>query len=203
MIGRIHGLLLDKQPPDLLVDVNGVGYELQAPLSTFFQLPEIGHSVTLYTHLTVREDAHQLFGFAHQRERQLFRTLLKVNGVGPKLALCILSNLEPDVFVTCIAIKDEAALSKIPGIGKKTAQRLIVEMRDRLEDWQIHDTLTSSSSSGATATTTKNNATSEAVSALIALGYRPQEASRAIAKVDAPGMLTEELIRQALRICVS
>lgn len=197
MIGRLQGLLLAKQPPHLLVDVQGVGYELQAPMSTFYQLAEIGQTVILHTHLAVREDAHQLYGFAELRERQLFRALLKVNGVGPKLALGILSSLEPDVFVLCIVQADEAALAKVPGIGKKTAQRLIVEMRDRLEDWHSEDSALSTPSLAINPSIP--DPLNEAVSALVALGYRPQDATRAVAKVKTPGLRVEEVIRLALK----
>ena len=137
MIGRLRGILLEKQPPQLLLDLNGICYELQAPMSTFYRLPEIGQSITLYTHLIVREDAHLLYGFSQEHERTLFRTLIKVSGVGPKSALTILSGIEADAFVRCVMDNDVASLSPLPGIGKKTAERLVVEMRDRLADWQM------------------------------------------------------------------
>src|SRR5688572_17609541 len=135
MIGQIRGILIEKQPPSLVVDVHGVGYDIDAPMSTFFQLPDVGCEVTLLTHFVVREDAHHLYGFYTREERQLFRSLLKVNGVGPKLALTILSSITPDEFVHCVLSNDAASLVRLPGVGKKTAERLIIEMRDKLSDW--------------------------------------------------------------------
>ncbi|HSB97665.1 MAG TPA: Holliday junction branch migration protein RuvA, partial [Spongiibacteraceae bacterium] len=137
MIGRIRGKLLEKQAPELLVDVNGVGYEIQAPMTTIYQLPALGETVELFTHLVVREDAHLLFGFASLRDRALFRALIKVNGVGPKLALTILSGMDAQDFVRCVRDNDGAGLVRLPGVGKKTAERLLIEMRDRLRDWPI------------------------------------------------------------------
>ena len=136
MIGRLRGILAEKKPPYLLLDVNGVGYELEAPMGTIFQLPEVGAEVTLHTHLAVRDDAHLLFAFATEAERTLFRTLIKVNGVGAKLALTILSGISADDFARCVQESDTASLVRLPGVGKKTAERLVVEMRDRLDDWQ-------------------------------------------------------------------
>ncbi len=135
MIGQIRGIILEKQPPQLLVDVHGVGYEIDAPMSTFYQLPDVGQEVSLFTHFVVREDAHHLYGFYTRDERHLFRTLLKVNGVGPRLALTILSSTAPDEFVRCVLNNDTASLVRLPGIGKKTAERLVIEMRDKLSDW--------------------------------------------------------------------
>lgn len=137
MIGRIRGKLLEKQAPELLVDVNGVGYEIQAPMTTIYLLPALGETVELFTHLVVREDAHLLFGFASLRDRTLFRALIKVNGVGPKLALTILSGMDAQDFVRCVRDDDTAGLVRLPGVGKKTAERLLIEMRDRLRDWPI------------------------------------------------------------------
>ena len=137
MIGRIHGILLEKQAPLLLVDVQGLGYEIQAPMSTIYQLPAIGQAVTLHIHMVVREDAQLLYGFVELRERALFKTLIKVSGVGPKLALTLLSGMETDDFVRCVHDNDIASLVRLPGVGKKTAERLLVEMRDRLKDWHI------------------------------------------------------------------
>jgi Holliday junction DNA helicase RuvA len=199
MIGRIRGKLLEKIPPDLLVDVGGVAYEIQAPMSTFYQLPNLGESVTLHTHLVVREDAQLLYGFHNQHERRLFRSLIKVNGVGPKMALTILSGIESDEFVRNIHDNDTAALVKLPGVGKKTAERLIIEMKDRLKDWLPNDTsfeLTMPESPEMPA----SNIAQEAESALLALGYKAQEASKAISKVRTSAMQTsEELIRAALK----
>ena len=195
MIGRIKGLLLEKQPPDLLVDVNGVGYELQVPMSTIYQLPEVGQMVTLHTHFVVREDAQLLYGFAELRERSLFRTLIKVNGVGPKLALTILSGIESDDFVRCVRDGDSVSLVRLPGVGKKTAERLLVEMKDRLKDWPMDGVLQSSSVNDST-----NQFQLEAESALIALGYKPQQANKAIAALkNASISSSAELIRMALK----
>jgi Holliday junction DNA helicase RuvA len=197
MIGQLFGTLLEKQPPTLVLKVQGVGYEVDAPMSTFYRLPDLGQDLTLFTHLVVREDAHSLYGFYTREERLLFRTLLKVNGVGPRLALTILSSIEPDEFVRCVVNQETAKLVCLPGIGKKTAERLIIEMRDKLKDWSTEVTLP-----GTTATLAKparNQVLQDAISALIALGYKPQEASRAVSKVDEANLSSEEMIRRALR----
>jgi Holliday junction DNA helicase RuvA len=195
MIGQLRGIILEKQPPQLLLDVNGVGYEIDAPMNTFYQLPDVGQEVTLHTHFIVREDAHHLYGFYAREERALFRTLLKVNGVGPRLALTILSSLVPHEFVRIILNNDTASLVRVPGIGKKTAERLIVEIRDKVS------TLTESPtfSQAGKETVLSNQLSQDAVSALLALGYKPQEASRAVAKVDDGSLSSEEIIRRALR----
>jgi len=195
MIGRITGILLDKQAPEVLIDVNGIAYEVQVPMTTVYQLPELGQPVTLHTHFVVREDAQLLFGFFDVSERALFRTLIKVNGVGPKLALTILSGIETDDFVRCVRDNDTATLVKLPGVGKKTAERLLIEMRDRLKDWHIDD---SAPNVQPGLTPSSMGAISEAESALIALGYKPQEAAKAIASLDG-SMSASELIRQALK----
>jgi Holliday junction DNA helicase RuvA len=200
MIGRIHGTLLEKQAPDLLVDVQGVAYEIQAPMSAIYQLPEVGQPVTLHTHFVVREDAQLLYGFASQRERSLFRTLIKVNGVGPKLALTILSGIESDDFVRCVRDNDTATLVRLPGVGKKTAERLLVEMRDRLKDWQVDGLFVEE---GEATLPTAQDALAEAESALIALGYKPTEAAKAIAAVKEEGASSEQLIRSALKNMVN
>src|SRR5580704_18997800 len=135
MIGQIRGIILEKQPPLLTVDVHGIGYEIDAPMSTFYQLPEVGQEVSLFTHFVVREDAHHLYGFYTRDERLLFRTLLKVNGVGPRLSLTILSSTAPEEFVRCVLNNDTLSLVRLPGVGKKTAERLVIEMRDKLADW--------------------------------------------------------------------
>lgn len=196
MISFIRGILLEKQPPFLLVDVNGIGYELSAPMSTFYQLPDVGIEISLHTHFVVREDAQQLYGFYAKSERALFRTLLKVNGVGPKLGLTILSSIEPDEFVRSVLNQDAAALVSVPGIGKKTAERLIVEMRDRLSDWHEAPTLNVSQPKKSLS---RNQVVQDAISALIALGYKPQEASRVVARVDAEDLSSEEIIRRSLK----
>lgn len=196
MIGLIRGILLEKHPPFLLVDVNGIGYELSAPMSTFYQLPDVGLEISLHTHFVVREDAQQLYGFYTKSERALFRTLLKVNGVGPKLGLTILSSIEPDEFVRSVLNQDAASLVSVPGIGKKTAERLIVEMRDRLADWHETPTLVALPLQKSVG---RNQTIQDAISALIALGYKPQEASRVVAKVDAEDLSSEEIIRRSLK----
>lgn len=200
MIGRLSGTLLEKQAPDLLVDVRGVAYEVQAPMSTFYRLPETGQAVLLHTHLVVREDAQLLFGFFDQHERRLFRTLIKVNGVGPKLALTILSGIEADQFVACVQANDTAALVKLPGVGRKTAERLLIELTDRLKDWAPE------ASQGETPTrplTSGNILVQDAESALVALGYKPTEAAKAIAAVQTDEMESpEQIIRQALKSMV-
>ncbi len=196
MIGRLRGTLLDKKPPQLLLDVGGVGYEVEAPMSTFYQLPAVGGEVILHTHLAVREDAHLLYGFASERERSLFRALIKVNGVGAKMALAILSGMNADTFVRCIQENDATSLTRLPGIGKKTAERLIVEMRDRLADWQDSGVLPVVMAAPAGAA---RDEVKDAVSALIALGYKPPEASRMVSAVAADGKTSEEIIREALK----
>ncbi len=202
MIGRLQGVLLEKQAPHLLIDVHGVGYELQAPMSTFYRLPEIGREATLHTQFVVREDAQLLFGFSTLQERAMFRALIKVNGVGPKLALAILSGIEIDDFVRTIHSGDTAALTTIPGVGKKTAERLIIEMRDRLKDWHVEPSeqrgkLTADVKMGSIMT----SPIADAESALVSLGYKLQEASRAISAVldDSLKQSSEELIRLALK----
>lgn len=201
MIGRLAGKLLHKQPPDVLLDVNGVGYEVQAPMSTFYQLPAIGAGVSLYIHMVVREDAQLLYGFIDDRDRQLFRTLIKVNGVGPKLALTILSGIEVGQFVACVQNGDAASLIKLPGVGRKTAERLLVEMRDRLKDWAPQEL--AASAAGAAAPPGTSPLLQDAESALVALGYKPVEASRAVSAVYSDTIdSSEELIRQALKAMV-
>lgn len=198
MIGRLKGIILNKQPPEILVDVIGVAYEVLASMATFYRLPEIGQDVTLYTHFIVREDAQQLYGFADLSERLLFRNLIKVNGVGPRMALTILSSIEPDNFVQCVIDNDSASLVKLPGVGKKTAERLIIEMRDRLSDWYTDKFQANLASDKLTVNGLKS-ATQDAISALIALGYKPQEASRAITQLDTEGVSSTDIIRQALK----
>jgi len=197
MIGRIHGKIIEKQPPQLLVDVQGVGYEIDAPMSTFYQLPNMGEVVTLHTHLVVREDAQLLYGFASLAERSLFRTLIKINGVGAKLALTILSGMSASEFIACVQDSDAAALVRLPGVGKKTAERLIVELRDKLKDMHA--------SVGATDVASVSAASSpvaDAVSALIALGYKAPEASRMVRAVETKDLNTEEIIRMSLQAAV-
>ena len=199
MIGQLRGLLALKQPPRLLIDVSGVGYEVEAPMTTFYKLPAIGEEIHLYTHLVVREDAHLLFGFASEEERHLFRTLIKVSGVGAKMALTILSGIEADEFALCVREGDSARLVKLPGVGKKSAERLIMEMRDRLKDWEISGT---GNDPAPRSSDRQNDSVGEAISALIALGYKPQEASRFVHGVASTGLSSEEIIREALKASV-
>lgn len=197
MIGRICGRLLEKQLPEVLVDVGGLGYEVLVPMSTVYALPALGENLVLHTHFVVREDAQQLYGFASLDERRLFRSLIKVNGVGPKMALAILSGIETEDFVRSVQDGETAALVKVPGVGKKTAERLIIEMRDRLKEWQVDakDLL-----SDATGEIKANDYLEEAESALIALGYKPTEASKAVASANNSEITSSEaLIRQALK----
>jgi Holliday junction DNA helicase RuvA len=200
VIGRLRGEIVAKRPPHLLVDVNGVGYELEAPMSTFYELPAVGAAVLLHTHLVVREDAHVLYGFARETERALFRSLLRVSGVGPKMALAILSGMNADEFARCVQRDDTAALSRLPGIGKKTAERLIIEMRDRLArlDDEAFAVAARPHATGAGAP----SALEDAVSALIALGYKAPEASRMVRAVAVEGLASEDLIRAALKAAV-
>ena len=194
MIGFLRGTIIKKQPPFLLLDVQGIGYEIEAPMTTFYVLPEIKNEVEIFTHLIVRDDAHLLFGFATEDERHLFRTLIKVNGVGAKMGLIILSGIEGDEFVRCVKNNDAARLTKLPGVGKKTAERLIVEMRDRL-DGLPKKSVTLNSDNLIIA----NDPVNEAVSGLIGLGYKPPEASRLVVAITAEGLSSEELIREALK----
>ena len=197
MIGQIKGIVIAKQAPDLLVDVQGIGYEVLVSLGTFFDIPEIGGAVTLHTHFVVREDAQLLFGFATLEERALFRQLIKVNGVGPKMALAILSGMSASEFALAVHNNDIATLVKLPGVGKKTAERLVIEMRDKVDIAQINDF--------GSATAGKHpDIKQEAESALTALGYKPQDAVKMISHVsDEEITSTEQLIRRALKNMVS
>jgi len=201
MIGRLRGIVLLKRPPHILLDVQGVGYELEAPMSTFYKTPEVGAEMQLFTHLAVREDAHLLFGFASEGERRLFRALLKVNGVGARTALTILSGMEVEMLVQCIQGADVQRLVRLPGIGQKTAERLIVELRDRVADWDSSET-TVDAAARTSANTGPGHAADEAISALIALGYKPQEASRFVHGVARDAMTSEEIIREALKASI-
>ena len=203
MIGRLRGEIVYKQAPRLMVDVNGVGYELDAPMSTFYDLPEPGQPVTLFTHLAIRDDAHILYGFARDSERSMFRALLKVSGVGAKVALAILSGMSTDQFAQAIQADDTAALVRLPGIGKKTAERLIVEMRDRLDKLDIVAPIASVNVSSSQVVAATANPANEAADALVALGYKPQEASRMVRSVNAEGLSSEEIIRAALKAAVN
>lgn len=203
MIGRLRGEIIIKQPPMLMLDVQGVGYELEAPMSTFYNLPEIGAQTTLFTHLVVREDAHVLYGFANESERLLFRTLLKVNGVGAKMALAILSGMSAEEFALCVQTDDTSALVRLPGIGKKTAERLIIEMRDRLDKLDMPVASMPSKADTKTADPEQNSPVADAVSALVALGYKPNDASRMVRNIETAGLQSEEIIRAALQAVTS
>ncbi len=192
MIGSVRGRISSKTPPQLTVDVGGLGYELEAPMSTFYHLPAVGEEVRLLTHLVVREDAHILYAFGTEDERRLFRSLIKVSGVGPKIALALLSGISVDGFAQSVQNQDISALTRVPGIGRKTAERLVVEMRDRLAPSLPGGTEGMTAAPAATPE-------AEAFSALIAWGYRPAEATRLL-KAAGPGThSTEELIRRALQ----
>ncbi len=198
MIGFLKGKLAAKLPPMLLVDVNGVGYELEAPMSTFYGLPATGEAVALFTHMVVREDAHILFGFGSDGERRVFRSLLKVSGVGPKIALGILSGSSVEEFLRIIEAEDVAMLTRIPGIGRKTAERVIIEMRDSVQKLSLP-----AAAGASLAAPAAQSAQSEAYAALIALGYKPPEVSRLLKHADEPGLSTTEIIRRALKSAVT
>jgi holliday junction DNA helicase RuvA len=191
MIGYIKGVLLEKHAPVIIIDVNGLGYEVLLPVNSFYKLPRIGESLSLYTHFIVREDGHFLYGFFEKQQRELFRALIKINGVGPKLALAILSGMEPSVFVRSILEESPEALEKLPGIGKKTAMRLIMEMRDKLNTWEIDSAIVGIAQF--------DNDMRDAISALIALGYKPQDAQRALIPYKDQNMSSEALIKAALK----
>ena len=193
MIAWLQGVLLEKQAPSLLLNVNGVGYELEAPMTTFYDLPGEGEETILFVHMVVREDAQLLFGFSSKHQRELFRSLIKVNGVGPKVALAVLSTLSAQELLQCMADEDYNLLCKVPGIGKKTAQRLVVEMKDRLEKEFGDVALEARANVGGA-----NSARNDAIEALVSLGYRPVDASRVVKNLDSE-LSSEDLIRQALR----
>ncbi|MED5238027.1 MAG: Holliday junction branch migration protein RuvA [Pseudomonadota bacterium] len=195
MIGQLRGTLLEKRPPLLLLDVNGVGYEVEAPMTVFYELPETGQPLTLHTHFVVREDAQLLYGFANRYERELFRALIKVNGVGPKMGLAILSGIEADRLAQCIQDQDASTLVKVPGIGKKTAERLVIEMSDRLDKIDGGPV----SLPGRVALDPVDDARSDAIAALEALGYRNKDAVAAVSKVAEEGASSEQMIRMALK----
>jgi len=195
LIGRIRGVLLEKQAPALLVDVQGVAYELEASMSTFYHLPECGETITLHTHLVVREDAHLLYGFASLSERMMFRSLIKISGVGPKLALTILSGISAEEFTRCIMEGDSKALTQLPGVGKKTAERLVVELKDKLDAGDSGISLPKATATAAV----EDNPVNDAVSALISLGYKAQQASQMVRNLDIEGKSTEDIIRAALQ----
>jgi Holliday junction DNA helicase RuvA len=197
MIGQLRGQILAKHPPQVLIDVGGVGYEVEAPMSTFYDLPGVGEPVTLITHLVVREDAHVLYGFLRERDRALFRSLLKVTGVGAKLALAILSGMDAQRFALCIEQEDITALSRLPGIGRKTAQRLVMEMKDRIAE--LGGGLPAAVAGTAAPAAGEDSALADAISALVALGYRPADANRMARAADDGATTSEEIIRAALK----
>lgn len=198
MIGRLQGTLIVKKAPHILLDVNGVGYELEAPMSTFYNLPGEGNKVILHTHLVVREDAQLLYGFANQAERSLFRALIKVNGVGPKLAITILSGISSADFERCVHDNDVATLVRLPGVGKKTAERLIVEMRDKLA--QMDNGLNGQQFNPEQVSPAySNDETRDAIGALVSLGYKQQEADKMVRLVATAGRVSEDIIREALK----
>jgi Holliday junction DNA helicase RuvA len=199
MIGFLKGRLAVKQPPLLMVDVNGVGYELEAPMSTFYGLPATGEPVAVFTHLVVREDAHILFGFGSDGERRLFRSLIKISGVGPKIALGILSGASVEDFLRIVEAEDVTMLTRIPGIGRKTAERVIIEMRGSVQKLSSPSLGDGTTAAGLAAPPTPQ---SEAFSALIALGYKPPEVTRLLKSADEPGLSTTEIIRRALKSAV-
>ncbi len=196
MIGFLRGKLVLKAPPLLMLDVNGVGYEVEAPMTTFYNLPVLGTEIMLHTHLVVREDAHILFGFSTEADRAMFRTLIKVNGVGPKLALAILSGQSAEEFHRCIHNNDTQALVRLPGVGKKTAERLVIEMRDRLPD--LGESV-DATAAGADKMQPVNNPKQEAISALCSLGYKPLDATKMVQHINIEGKSCEDIIRMALQ----
>ena len=209
MIGRLSGTLAEKFPPEILIECAGVGYEVTMPMTSIYALPELNEQAIIYTHFVVREDAQLLYGFANTTERKLFRLLIKVNGVGPKLALAVLSAMSADQFVSCVAHDDISGIVKIPGVGKKTAERLLIEMRDRLKDWQITtltpatDAMPTQLSTGQTFVKAFNNPSQsnkgDAINALISLGYKQVQADKAVKLVYSDGMSSEDIIRHALK----
>ncbi len=204
MIGRLRGIIVEKQAPDLLLEVGGVGYEVQLPLTSFYNLPAIGQEAIIYTHFVVREDAQLLYGFSSTAERSLFRQLIKANGIGPKMALTILSGLTANQFVRCVQHDDISTLVKLPGVGKKTAERLLVEMRDRLKDWglSVATPVTDHLILGDDEVTSfelKESPEQDAISALQSLGYSASQAQAAVKKVFKQDLSSEQLIKAALK----
>ena len=204
MIGRIRGILIENEAPTLLIEASGIAYEVQAPLGTCCNLTRLGEEVILHTHLSISENAHQLYGFISLRDRRLFKNLIKISGIGPKLGLAILSGMDTEQFVACIIASEVSLLVKIPGVGKKTAERLVVEMRDKLKDWNS-DVVASSASStnNGTGKISIHGVMVEVQSALLSLGYKPQDASKVVSRLaeehDFTVISSEELIRLALK----
>ncbi len=202
MIGRLRGILLEKLAPEVLIECAGIGYEVTMPMTSLYALPELNEQAIIYTHFVVREDAQLLYGFANKVERRLFRLLIKVNGVGPKLGLAILSSMSADQFVSCVAHDDVTSIVKIPGVGKKTAERLLIEMRDRLKDWQVTNVAPVAGAMPLDLNPENSfvsNAKGDATNALVSLGYSQQQADKAIRVVFKSELTSEDLIRDALK----
>ena len=199
MIGRLRGTLLEKTAPEILIECGGIGYEVTMPMTSIYALPALEQEAVIYTHFVVREDAQLLYGFANKVERKLFRLLIKVNGVGPKLALAILSGMSADQFVSCVAHDDVSTIVKIPGVGKKTAERLLIEMRDRIKDLNISPEFMPRTAIETSALQASSNDFEDAVSALISLGYSSSQANKAVKSVHSEGVDSETLIRNALK----
>jgi len=202
VIGRLRGVLLEKMAPEVLIECHGVGYEVTMPMTSIYALPELNKEAIVYIHFVVREDAQLLYGFANKVERKLFRLLIKVNGVGPKLGLAILSSMSADQFVSCVSHDDLSTIVKIPGVGKKTAERLLIEMRDRLKDWQMNIETPATdavSTSSIYENTFVNNAKGDAINALVSLGYNQSQADKAVKAIYQDGMSSEDLIRDSLK----
>ena len=204
MIARLVGKIIDKQVTTVILDVHGVGYELDVPMSTLFALPDNGAEATLFTHLAVREDAQKLFGFINRNDRDLFRNLIKVNGIGARTALAMLSAMDADTLVHCIITDDTVMLAKVPGIGKKTAERVIIDMRDKLKNWGLDNAMDRSTvASNNTLGSIANQIENDAIAGLVSLGYKSAEANKAVKSVTRPDMSSEELIRLSLQSMVS
>jgi len=206
VIGRLRGCLVEKSPPEILIECAGVGYEVTLPMTSFYALPEVDEEAVVFTHFVVREDAQLLYGFTNKVERKLFRLLIKVNGVGPKLALAILSAMSADQFVSCVVHDQLSTMVKIPGVGKKTAERLLIEMRDRLKDWQISSETPATDSMIMSSTIESTFIVSpvkgDAINALISLGYTQGQADKAVKAVYKDGSRSEDVIRDALKAMI-
>ena len=195
MIGHLKGRIINKNPPEVLIEVEGIGYEVLCPMSTFYELNNLSEDILLFTHLSIKEDAHTLFGFITKDEKNVFRELIRVNGVGPKVALAILSNLSVSSLVQCISTEDADLLAKTPGIGKKTALKLIVELQDRLGKLELSGSLVSSKEFKQSS----NPNSRQAIEALQSLGFKVKEANKMVSKIDDQDLSTEQIIRLALQ----
>lgn len=202
MIGRLRGTLVEKLPPEILIECGGIGYEVTMPMTSIYALPELNQESVIYTHFVVREDAQLLYGFANKTERKLFRLLIKINGVGPKLAMAILSGMSAEQFVSCVSHDDLTTIVKIPGVGKKTAERLLIEMRDKLKNWHADPDASSfelKSVDAGQVQAQMSDAKGDAINALVSLGYTSMQASKAVKAIYQEGMDSEALIRDALK----